>query len=55
MTEENQAQENIMEITKHKQLNTSCKDLGLGIDWIDYKHARIYNYVIVFIIYFSYS
>ncbi len=30
-----QAQDNIQEITKHKQLNTPSKDLDLGIDWVD--------------------
>lgn len=32
--EQQQAQENIIQITKHKALQTASKDLGLGIDWV---------------------
>ena len=32
--EEKKAQENIIEITKHKQINTPSRELNLGIDWV---------------------
>lgn len=34
MTEEEQAKENIMNITKRQGTITPAKDLNLGIDWV---------------------